>query len=101
MKITYQKENGEVFDRMRNTYFQYRVGDTTPIGWKVLDIQYKYKDKYYSKTDYDDLVDKRYTLEKRLFKAKQQVKYLHKNVNHILVFIILLRSFEIMITGAI
>lgn len=100
MRITYQKSNGEIFHRIRNTYCPYRVGETTSMGWKVLAIEYKYKGKYYDKIDYDRLTDKDYYIEKQLLKIKQKFNYLYKNVNHVLIFIILFRSFELLLLKA-
>lgn len=97
IKVIYQKQNGDIFSRIRNTYFPYRVGDTTAIGWKVLDIQYRYKDKYYNKMMYDDLINKSFKNEKALFRLKKNFILLYKYVNHILLFMILLKAFEIII----
>ena len=46
--ITYQKSNGDVFCRIRNTIPQYKIGGETSMGWKVLDIKYRFKDTYYT-----------------------------------------------------
>lgn len=53
MQITYQKENGYIFQRIRNTTLPYKIGDITSMGWKVLNIEYKYKDKFYSEYKYN------------------------------------------------
>ena len=45
--ITYQKENGDIFYKPGKTTYGKRVGDETSMGWKVLDIHYKYGDNYY------------------------------------------------------
>lgn len=50
--ITYQKANGEIFYRPRITEGGLRVGDETSMGWKVLDIHYKYGNNYYCYSDY-------------------------------------------------
>ena len=70
--ITYQKRNGDIFQRVRNTYTSYRVGEETSMGWKVLDIKYKYKDRYYSYAEYDRLIDKAWQKDKRRFKIKKE-----------------------------
>ena len=57
-KITYQKSNGEIFDRIRNTLPIHSVGETTSMGWKILNIQWKYNKKFYSYADYNYLVKK-------------------------------------------
>lgn len=101
MLITYQKRNGEIFDRIRNTYFPYRVGDTTSMGWKVLDIRHKYKNKYVSTTEYDRLIDKEWNKAKRRNQVKHKIKYYYQNINHIMIFLILLRVFLIVSLKAI
>lgn len=55
-KVIYLKENGEVIERIRDTYPQYSIGDTTSMGWVLLDILYNYEDGYYSYSTYRYLV---------------------------------------------
>lgn len=50
-KIIYQKENGIVFERIRNS-LPGCIGDTTSMGWIIKDILYCYDKKYYSYQDY-------------------------------------------------
>ncbi len=91
--ITYQKRNGDIFQRVRNTYTSYRVGDETSMGWKVLDIKYKYKDHYYSYADYDRLIEKEWQKDKKLFQIKKGIKETLKNINRVMVFLILFKVF--------
>ena len=44
--------------RFRDTVLPYRIGDNTSMGWKVLNIEYEYKDEYYSEHDYYRLIQK-------------------------------------------
>ena len=46
--ITYQKRNGDVFCRIRNTIPYHTDGGTTSMGWKILDIKYRFKDNFYT-----------------------------------------------------
>ncbi len=55
-EITYQKNDGCVFQRYRNTVLPYKIGDTTSMGWKVLNIKYKYNDTYYTENEYNRLI---------------------------------------------
>ena len=57
-KVIYQKENGNVIERIRNTYPNYSIGETTSMGWVVLDILHNYKGEYYSSSDYYQLISK-------------------------------------------
>lgn len=72
IQITYQKRNGYVFQRLRNTPLTHKIGDTTSMGWKILNIEYQYKNKYYSYYDYYTLIRKR----KERHIKKQQFKQL-------------------------
>jgi hypothetical protein len=56
MQITYQKKDGCVFQRLRNTMIPYKIGDETSMGWKVLNIEYEYNDKFYSENEYHTLI---------------------------------------------
>lgn len=68
MQITYQKDNGCIFQRYRSTTLPYKIGETTSMGWKVLNIEYEYKNKYYPEYKYNMLVQK----NKQAFIKKQQ-----------------------------
>lgn len=58
MQITYQKNNGCIIYRKRNTPLQYKIGDTTSMGWKVLNIEYEYNNKFYPEYKYNILIHK-------------------------------------------
>lgn len=57
-KITYQKRNGEIIDRIRNTLPAKNIGEETSMGWIIVDIKYFIKDDYYSFRDYKQLLHK-------------------------------------------
>ena len=40
--ITYQKNNGDLIYRERTSLPETKIGDTTSMGWKVIDIHYEY-----------------------------------------------------------
>lgn len=76
--ITYQKENGEIFYRPRKTEGGLRVGDETSMGWKVLDIHYKYGDIYYCYNDFYKMIRKdRQTIKQKVanYICKKLYKY--------------------------
>lgn len=58
MQITYQKRNGDMFQKLRKTILPYKIGETTSMGWKVLNIEYEYKSKYYPEYEYNILIHK-------------------------------------------
>lgn len=87
MQITYQKQNGCVFQRFRNTLPPYEIGETTSMGWKVLNIEYEYRNKYYSQYEYNRLLYK----NKQKFIRQQQIKELCiKELKIFLQFLIIL-----------
>ena len=48
----------------------YKIGDTTSMGWKVLNIEYEYKKKYYSIHKYNTLIEN----DKQKFQRKKKAK---------------------------
>jgi len=78
--ITYQKSDGEIFIRPYNhSCFgsTKRVGDETSMGWKIIDIHYRYKDNYYCYEDYLRIFDKEIK-EKR---NKKLIKFLIRKLS--------------------
>ena len=59
MQITYQKRNGNIIQRFRETTLLYKIGDTTSMGWKVLNVEYEYNKKYYPEYQYRMLIRKK------------------------------------------
>lgn len=57
-KIIYQKKDGTIFERMRDT-LPGSIGYTTSMGWTIKDILYSFKDEYYSYDEYKKLSKKR------------------------------------------
>lgn len=74
MQITYQKRDGSIFQRIRKTMIPYQIGDTTSMGWKVLNIEYRYKNNYYSYYEYSMLIYR----QKQFYLKKQQIKKICK-----------------------
>ena len=68
MQITYQKSNGNIIQRLRKSELPYKIGDTTSMGWKVLNIEYQYNNDYYSKNEYNSLIQK----DIKVFTRKKQ-----------------------------
>lgn len=93
IQITYQKRNGEIFQRIRNTYLPYRVGDTTSMGWKVLDIKYKYGKRYYDVVEYDKIIDTKWKRRKKLFQLKNNLKEMYRYLTYLTTLFIFLKVF--------
>jgi len=70
MQITYQKRDGSVIQRLRHTALPYKIGEETSMGWKVLNIEYEYKNKFYPEYKYDEM----------LLKAKKAVIRKRQNI---------------------
>ena len=76
--ITYQKGNGDIFFRGRKTLYGMRVGDETSMGWKVLNIHYKYEGNYYTIEDLRRIINGK-SLKRK--KEKKFLKYIIRQLN--------------------
>lgn len=85
MQITYQKKNGSIMKRYRNTILPYSIGETTSMGWKVLNIEYKYNDKFYNQYDYCILVKKS---KEKYLKRKEKIESIVQEIKRILYYFI-------------
>jgi len=79
--ITYEQSNGNIIMRPRFGRNGLHIGDTTSMGWKVLDIHYQYSDgNYYHEEDirrlYRNNEEKKDPLKKRI--ARYLIKKLNK-----------------------
>lgn len=97
LEMTYQKANGEVIQRIRNTYPSYRVGQTTSMGWKVLSIKYNYNGKYYPKSEYDKLIDRGFNKYKRINNLKRFIINVYRELVYCLILLILARVLELLV----
>ncbi len=75
MQITYQKRDGSIIHRLRNTSIPYKIGEMTSMGWKVLNIEYEYNNKYYPIYEYNKLIHK----HKQRYLRKRQIKEFYIN----------------------
>lgn len=82
-RITYQKRNGEVFYRIRQTIPNCGIGKKTSMGWKVLNAEQKYKNKYYSISESNKLYKKQFRINR--FKLNT-IKFIKKYATTILLF---------------
>ena len=85
--ITYQKTNGEVFYRKRKSLMGLRIGETTSMGWLVVDVKYWFKNGYYSLREYQIKRDY-YFKRKHLSRTLNQ--FFMKYATTILLFLILI-----------
>lgn len=63
--MIYQKSNGTLIYRTSKTKPIYNIGQTTSMGWLVLDIKRLYKGKLLSSSEYDTLVMKHLDLKNK------------------------------------
>lgn len=87
IQVTYQKRDGDVIHRPRNTILPYKVGDTTSMGWKVLNIEYEYKNKYYPEYEYNVLIAKN---RKRYVKIRETRDRILKEFKTLLYYFIVI-----------
>ena len=75
--VTFQKENGNIIMRPRLNAIGLKIGDTTSMGWEVLDIHYQSSDgNYYHEEDLRRLKRKsRETIKQKI------AKYLMRKLN--------------------
>ena len=66
--ITYQKQNGDIIYKPRTSIYGRRIGDITSMGWKVIDIHYKYEGNYYMYEDYMKLIRKKQSIKKKFLR---------------------------------
>ena len=85
IQITYQKRDGSIMQRIRNTTLPYKIGEITSMGWKVLNIEYEYKNKYYTYYEYNKLIHKN---KQRYMKKKHFKEQLLKNAKSLLYYIL-------------
>lgn len=78
MQITYQKKDGSIIKKTRNTTLPYKIGETTSMGWKVLGVEYEYKNKFYSEYGYYKQIQKKKQKEE---KKKQIVDFCKNEMN--------------------
>lgn len=95
-QIIYKKKNGDIIKRTINTYSPYRVGDRTSMGWTVLDIQYNYNGKYYSKVDYEKIINKHYNKERRVFRIKKTIARLYGEIGYPIALMVLIRFLKVL-----
>ena len=85
--IFYQKRNGDVICRVRNTIPQYGIGKETSMGWKIIDIKQKFKSSYYSFSEYNKLENNRI---KRYRFIKAMKKCFDKYISILLIILLTL-----------
>ena len=54
--VIYQKSSGELIYRTRTSRPNYKVGDRTSMGWKVIDIKNMYKGNILKSYDYREQI---------------------------------------------
>ena len=84
--IFYQKRNGDIICRIRNTMPQYGIGKETSMGWKIVDIKQRFKSSYYSFSEYNKLETNR---KKKYIFMKTIKKYFSKYITQIIFMIII------------
>jgi hypothetical protein len=72
-QIEYKKRNGEIIKRIRNT-LPGKIGETTSMGWIIVDIKYQLNGNYYSFMEYKTKMKKYHSLTLTKNKIKQLIK---------------------------
>ena len=87
MQITYQKKDGSIIHRTRSTTLPYKIGDITSMGWKVLNIEYEYNNKFYSMNEYYELLNKN---KQKVIKARKTKELLTKEIRTLIHYCIVI-----------
>lgn len=74
-KVIYEKNNGEIIERIRNTIPNYKVNSITSMGWKVKAILYRYNNDYLTYEEYYRKLDK----YSKKYKLKAKIKRIIKD----------------------
>ena len=82
-KVFYQRQNGEIIERIRNTLPHYKLGEITSMGWIIVDIHYLLNNKYYPFREYRTKLDKQI---KRNHIKRKIIKYIKKYIGLVLYF---------------
>ena len=85
IQVTYKKRNGNIIHKYRKTMIPYAIGDTTSMGWKVLNVKYEYNDEYYPEYQYYILIEKN---KERFIRKKQMIELFMKELKTFLYYFI-------------
>lgn len=94
MRITYQKRDGCIFQRYRDTSLPYKIGEETSMGWKVLNIEYEYKNKYYSEYEYNRLIYKNRQKYIKKRNTKEKLKEEFKTFLYSIIMVLIIYSIK-------
>ena len=97
IQVTYQKRDGDIIHRIRNTILPYKVGDTTSMGWKVLNIEYEYKNKYYPEYEYNVLIAKNRKRYVKIRETKDKILNEFKTLLYYFIVIIMYHYIKILL----
>lgn len=94
-QITYQKRNGELIQRtIGGGYSPYRVGDVNSYGWKIVDIKFRYNNKWLSSKEYDFVLNRDWKRAKRINKFRHTFYSVYKELAYCVALMILIKFLE-------
>ena len=88
--VEYQKSNGDIIYRKRNTLPNYKIGDYTSMGWIIKDIKFQFNCQYYSLKDYHRKKNK----YKQYHKIIKKVYLYLLKISKIILFILLFPFYD-------
>lgn len=92
IRVTYQKKNGELVERYSTVSAPYKIGETNGFGWKVINKEYSYKNKYYTMREYDKLLLRWNKREKFIRESKKTFKKSVKLAEYTLLIILIIKE---------
>ena len=89
--VIYQKSSGELMYRTRTSRPNYKVGDRTSMGWKVIDIKNMYKGNILKSYDYREKIARKSLLNKlNIFMNNIHTKEFFNTItNYLMIYIFL------------
>lgn len=79
IQTTYRKKNGEIIQRLTNTT-DYRIGEFNSYGWEIVNVQYEYKNNFYSKKEYDILIDRDWKRQRQLNIIRLKIDNVYRQI---------------------
>lgn len=92
VKVTWQKKNGEIIERNERYIAFYKIGQENAWGWKVINIQKLYKNKYIPADEYDRLVERKWRIERKIKNFINTFLKLYRELGYTLILIIIIRN---------
>ena len=93
VQVTWQKKNGEIVERYLHLYSTFKIGECNAWGWRVINIKYYFKGKYYPYSEYYNLLNKIHKKEQNIALWRQKMASTYKSIYRLSFLLIFFRYF--------